>query len=280
MNSHTRLKVAAALRSTAAKLMAAEATDVLFDIHDKLNPAIWDENKQLKPGVKARLQQIADDFAAGFDYPLDIQDIIVTGSSANYNWNKFSDVDLHLVVDYDAIPDEYLPAFLDYADAKRKLWNQEHNIQIFGHEIETYVQPVEDKLQAGGIYSLTNNAWVKEPKRQEPTADKATVEKKSARFHQLVSVIQEMLEAGETKLAYNSAEVLKEKIRKFRQSGLEKGGEFGTENLVFKTLRNDGTLERLDTLHKQAYDKGQSLSASVADWAYRGNERPTRRDSP
>lgn len=257
-----KLLIAKVLRDAAALISGAEATDVLFSINEALNPALWDE-KRLKPEVKERLQEIADEFAKGFDYPLDVQDIILTGSSANYNWNKFSDVDLHLVVDYDAIPEKYMPAFLEYADAKRKLWNQEHNIQIFGHEVEMYVQPVEDTLEAAGIYSLTNDKWLSEPKRQEPKADKATVEKKAARFHDLVDAIQEMLDSGDDELAFNSATVLKDRIRKFRQSGLEKGGEFAAENLVFKTLRNDGTLERLDSLHKQAYDHGRSLSAAV-----------------
>ena len=263
MNNHTRSKISAILRAAAAKLTAAEATDVLFSINETLNPALWGENKKLKPEVKQTLQKLADGFADGFDYPLDVTDVIVTGSSANYNWNKFSDVDLHLVVDYDAIPEKYMPAFLDYSDAKRKLWNQEHNIELFGHEVEVYVQPEEGTLQAAGVYSLMKDEWLAEPERQEPKADKATVEKKAERFHELVDAIQEMADAGEEDLAFNSATILKDRIRKFRQSGLEKGGEFAAENLVFKTLRNDGTLERLDTLHKQSYDQGQSLSAAV-----------------
>lgn len=253
------IEIVRLLKAAAAKLSGSEATDVLFDIHDELNPALWDEDQKLKLEVKNKLYKIADDFALGFDYPLDVKDVIVTGSSANYNWNKFSDIDLHLIVDYKAIPEKYMPAFLDYADAKRKLWNQEHNIEIFGHEVEVYAQPDEDKLQAAGIYSLDTDTWLSKPKRQESSADKATVEKKAARFHDLVDAIQEMLEAGEVELAYNSATLLKERIRKFRQAGLEKGGEFGTENLVFKTLRNDGTLERLDNLHKQSYDEGLSI---------------------
>jgi hypothetical protein len=263
VNNQTRSKIAATLRDAAAKLMAAEATDVLFSINETLNPNLWDENKKLKPEVKQTLQEIADDFADGFDYPLDVTDVIVTGSSANYNWNRFSDIDLHLVVDYDSIPEKYMPAFLDYADAKRKLWNQEHNIELFGHEVEVYVQPEQGTLEAAGVYSLMKDEWLSEPKRQEPKADKATVEKKAARFHDLVDAIQEMLDSGDDELAFNSATILKDRIRKFRQSGLENGGEFAAENLVFKTLRNDGTLERLDNLHKQAYDQGRSLSAAV-----------------
>jgi hypothetical protein len=44
---------------------------------------------------------------------------------------------------------------------------------------------------------------------------------------------------------------LKEKIKKYRQSGLEKEGEFSYENLVFKFLRRSGHIEDLfDTINK------------------------------
>ena len=30
-----------------------------------------------------------------------IHDILLTGSLANYGWSKYSDVDLHIVIDFD-----------------------------------------------------------------------------------------------------------------------------------------------------------------------------------
>ena len=43
-----------------------------------------------------------------------------------------------------------------------------------------------------------------------------------------------------------------EKLRLFRQSGLEDGGEFSTENLVFKGLRHSGYLDKLVDMKKEA----------------------------
>jgi len=53
---------------------------------------------------------------------------------------------------------------------------------------------------------------------------------------------------------------MQEKIRNMRQQGLQKHGEFGTENLVFKLLRRDGTMDRLWKKQKQVLDKQLSLN--------------------
>ena len=79
-----------------------------------LYPKLWDPNtKKLNHNVTLKLKQIAEDFIRGFDYPLKIKDIILTGSIANFNWNQFSDIDLHLVIDTQKMPnckllDDYL----------------------------------------------------------------------------------------------------------------------------------------------------------------------------
>ena len=48
---------------------------------------------------------------------------------------------------------------------------------------------------------------------------------------------------------------LKEKIRKFRKTGLDRAGEFSAENIAFKVLRRNGYLEKLSNLKHMAYDK-------------------------
>jgi predicted nucleotidyltransferase len=40
---------------------------------------------------------IVEEFMEGLDMDLDLKDVIVTGSIANYNWSKFSDIDLHIL---------------------------------------------------------------------------------------------------------------------------------------------------------------------------------------
>ena len=58
---------------------------------------------------------------------------------------------------------------------------------------------------------------------------------------------------------YGDTDRLKCKIRNYIQSGLETGGEFSVENLVFKALRNGGELEKLSDLKREAYDNMMSI---------------------
>ena len=88
-----------------------------FKVRDNLNPKIWDKDDKMKSEIRTRLLMIADDFWETLDIPwVDIDDITLTGSLSNYNWSKFSDVDLHILVSYDEIDDnrdlvtEYLMA--------------------------------------------------------------------------------------------------------------------------------------------------------------------------
>jgi hypothetical protein len=49
------------------------------------------------------------------------------------------------------------------------------------------------------------------------------------------------------------------KLKQYRQAGLDAHGEFSTENLVFKSLRNNGDLEHLDNKRTELYNTKLSL---------------------
>ena len=69
--------------------------------HQNLNKSLWDENDQLKPEVKERLLEIAQQFISKTQgSEANIKDIILTGSLANYNYSILSDIDLHLLLDF------------------------------------------------------------------------------------------------------------------------------------------------------------------------------------
>jgi hypothetical protein len=51
----------------------------------------------------------------------------------------------------------------------------------------------------------------------------------------------------------------KEKLKKFRNCGLEKGGEMSLENLVFKVLRRNGYIEKLYDYPTKMIDKKLSM---------------------
>jgi hypothetical protein len=57
----------------------------------------------------------------------------------------------------------------------------------------------------------------------------------------------------------NKVQKLKDKIKKMRQSGLEEGGEYSIENLVFKTLRRNGYLNKLNNIGIESYDKEHTI---------------------
>jgi uncharacterized membrane protein YgaE (UPF0421/DUF939 family) len=62
-----------------------------------------------------------------------------------------------------------------------------------------------------------------------------------------------------------NVEKLKEKLKDYRKSGLEKEGEYSYENLVFQYLRRSGLLEKLyDTVNRQT-DKELSVEVKMID---------------
>jgi hypothetical protein len=52
----------------------------------------------------------------------------------------------------------------------------------------------------------------------------------------------------------------KEKIKRMRRCGLEKGGIYSTENLAFKVLRRGGYMGKLIDSLNVAYDSQKSLA--------------------
>jgi len=101
---------------------------------DHLSPDIW-ENGSLRGEIKNSLLKIARDFFESLDVDVEIEDIIMTGSLANYNWSEYSDVDLHIIVDFSDVDENY-ELVKGFFDAKKNIWNRGHKILIKGVEDE------------------------------------------------------------------------------------------------------------------------------------------------
>ena len=56
---------------------------------------------EMIPAVRERLLEISDNFIDFLGVEFFIHDVVLTGSLANYNWSEFSDVDLHIIIDYE-----------------------------------------------------------------------------------------------------------------------------------------------------------------------------------
>jgi len=231
-----------------------------FKTRDKLDSKIWDENKKLRPEIRRRLLMIADDFFETLDIPwVDIEDVTLTGSLANYNWSKYSDVDLHIIIPYNEI-DKNEELTKEYLLSKKSLWNNEHDIKIKGYDVELYPQNSEEEHVSTGVYSIMWDDWLIKPQKGKKFIDSKKVIQK---VHSAIEAIDDMytmyFEGREFDKLIRRIQTLKAKIKKMRQTGLDREGEYSYENIAFKVLRRSGYLEKLSDLETKSYDKSLSL---------------------
>lgn len=231
-----------------------------FRIKDTLNPEIWPKGK-LDEKVKNQLMKIARAFMKDIGIPkgTKIKDIIFTGSLANYNWSRFSDIDLHIVLDLNKFTGN--PQMIrDFFTAQKTLWNNQHDIKIKGYPVELYVQDTNEKLHATAIYSIARDKWIKKPIREKLRVDKQTIKNKAKQFISKLRNIRDAYKDHKYQQVIDDSTKLKDKIKQMRKAGLESGGEYSIENLVFKVLRRTAFMDLLSDLKAKAYDKLMTIS--------------------
>jgi hypothetical protein len=226
--------------------------DLLFEtseyvtINRRLNPKLW-KNEQLKSEIKSQLLKIAEKFETFIGIDLEVIDYTITGSNANYTWTTYSDLDLHIIVK--GMPGE---TERELFNAKKALWAEEHNITIKNLPVECYVQGSEEEHHSTGVYSIVADQWLEKPKKVKPNLNDAAIQKKK---DSLMHDIETALQSKDISTLRDA----KEKISKMRKAGLEKAGEWSTENIVFKALRNLGMIDKLAQEIKDLEDEELSL---------------------
>lgn len=244
-----------------------------FQLKDELNPKLWTDF-ELDRGVYKNLIKIATDFYDSLELKGKIKDIILTGSLCNYNWSeKYSDYDLHILVDFSEISDDLI-LVKKFVDAAKTIWNKEHNIKLKGYEVEIYIQSEKEKHRSTGIYSLLNDKWKVKPNKEKFEIDEDLITKKG---ESLMLSIDDLEKESKENLPYTTfkSHVKKvwEKIKKMRLEALEEGGEYSTGNLVFKLLRRNGYIEKLLKMKREAYEN-QFMSEGIRDW-FKDSEEDT-----
>ena len=240
------------------KQLEEEVDPESFEMRDDLEPRIW-KDKKLKRQVKKHLMKIANDFIEGLPAPVKIKDVTLTGSLANYNWSNYSDVDLHIIVDFLSV-DENTTLVKSFFDNARMRWNNTHDIRIRGYDVEIYVENVNEGHRSSGVYSIMNDEWIKEPKKFNATIDFNAARRKADDIEFQVNITDNLIIVGKYKQALKNVERLKRKIKNLRRAGLESPKqEFSIENIAFKILRRNGILDLLQQLKTQAYDNMLNL---------------------
>lgn len=224
---------------------------------NQLNPKFWSNILQFDDNVRQKLIKICKDFIIELELGDLIEDIILTGSIANYNYTRFSDLDVHMMLNFKKINKD-VDLVKSNLDGKRFIWNLKHNIMIRGHEVELYFQDINEKHIASGMFSLMNDKWIKKPIYDPPTVDIEYVKLKVNHYVKEIDNLQKkLLEATSInyKDFHNRAIKLREKILKMRKDSLNSQGEYGIGNLTFKQLRNLGYIDKVIEISNQSYDK-------------------------
>ena len=230
-----------------------------FFSKNSLNPEVWETEDKLNSEVRDKLLEIAAEFIDFISVPIVVEDVIFTGSLANYNWSEYSDIDLHVVCDFSQFNEDLLELYQELFKVKKTIFNSDYNIKIFGYDVELYVQNEAEAHFSTGVYSVLNDEWIDKPRKENEKIDTSILKSKIEQWMGKIDTVINNSKGESVEESKEYVKNLKDKIKKFRSSGLKSGGEYSYENLTFKYLRRNGYLDKLFEFEKSLTDKGLSL---------------------
>ena len=220
-----------------------------IEVHNTLNPLLWNEDNTLKQDVFEKLSNIAQEFLKFIEIPLNIVDIEIVGSNASYNYNEKSDIDLHIIVNSEVNFVE--PTILRQLYNDRKgAFNRDYELEINGLPVELYIEDVKDGNATNGRYSILKNEWVKFP---EPITYE--VPDISKDLNKMLDKCFKVLQSDDPE----QVRTLINDIYMMRKLGLAEDGEASVGNLVFKELRNMDIMSDLKDHYYELRSKELSL---------------------
>lgn len=225
-----------------------------IELHDTLNPKLWDPDNKLDSEVSEKLHEIVDQFILELeenDIPIKVLDAHLVGSNASFNYTDESDLDVHVVANFEDVTCDPIILNLLYNFFK-KYFNDKYEISIHGVPVELYVEDVNAATISNGIYSLFNDEWIKFPEPVEvPDIDiTGDLEPYEDRY-------DEIMEERDA----DKAEELISELYLLRKNALATEGEYSVGNLVFKEFRKLGYLDGLKQLTVDERAKELSLES-------------------
>jgi hypothetical protein len=234
-----------------------------FYLQDELNPDIWDspddaKSAKLKKEIRERLLKVAQIYIDYLDTDFFVHDIIFIGSLVGYNWSEFSDFDIHILYDSNEFEGE-VELHKELFRLKKTVFNAAHDIRIKGFETELYARDINEPEESAGSYSILNDEWIRIPEKNSFKIDKKILKQKAQQWMDIIDGVLENAEDEDLEDAISLVKKYREKLRKYRTCGLKKEGEFSYENLVFKFLRRNGYINKLENFKNEIADKKLSL---------------------
>jgi predicted nucleotidyltransferase len=218
--------------------------------HKELNPKLWEDEK-LDPEVRDQLMLIAEDFVEYLGISnLKVKDVTISGSNAAYSYTPHSDLDLHVLVDFNELPNNEV--YQELFTAKKTLYNDAHDITVRDVPVELYVQDTNNPVQSLGEYSIVHDKWIRIPKKRRANFDEVATK---AKYEKLGDLIELALKSKDSKRVNDTIAL----VKRYRKSGLDKAGEFGPENLAYKAVRKQGLVQALHDLKVQLHTEKLSI---------------------
>lgn len=206
-----------------------------IEIHNELNPKIWDGDK-LDPDVKSKILEIVEEFKEYVEIPMEVVDVHILGSNASYNYTQYSDLDVHIVVNFEMMGDcsEILQS---YYDTERSSFNDKYDISIHGVNVEMYVEDIKANTVSNGIYSVYKDEWIKYPEKLDKIPDIDL----DPELSETIANVREVLNSNDL----GAVKDLINELYLMRKNSLSTDGEYGKGNQIFKEIRNQGLLDEL-----------------------------------
>lgn len=229
-------------------LVESFLNEALVTIQDELNPVLWSDNK-LRPEIKEKIMDLVNEFQSTLDIPLTILDINIVGSNASYNYTDKSDVDVHIITNFEeyGYPQELVTAAMN---SFKSGFNSKYDITYGGYNVELYIEDVKSSPQSNGIYSIVRDEWIKEPIKLQPIEIELEPE-----LSEFTNRINQVIQSG------TEEDILRviDDLYLLRRNSLVVDGEFGKGNLIFKTIRNEGLLDDLKERRVELASKELSI---------------------
>jgi predicted GNAT family acetyltransferase len=223
--------------------------------HKELNPKLWEDNK-LDPEVRDQLLLIAEDFVEYLGLSnLKVKDVTISGSNAAYSYTPHSDLDLHILVDFNELPENEV--YQELFTAKKTLYNDAHDITVHDVPVELYVQDINQPVQSLGEYSIVHDKWIRIPKKRRANFDEVATK---AKYEKLGDLIELALKSKDPKRVKDTIDL----VKRYRKSGLDKAGEFGPENLAYKAVRKQGLVQALYDLKSELHAEKLSIEEAAS----------------
>jgi hypothetical protein len=230
--------------------------------HDKLNSKLFTKDEELKERVRKKMLEIVDEFLANLkeqNIEIKINDILMVGSNASYNYTKDSDIDLHIMTDSKGIKYSTEVADALYS-AYRSLFNKNLDISLYDIPLELYVETEKTpKNNSNGVYSVKKDKWVKKPVPENiPDYDKDALKELVDKWEKKCKDLLDKIAADKLDDEKQVVKLIEDIYDKLRKTGVAKS-EYAIENLAFKELRNKGYLDKLKHSKHELISKRLSL---------------------